>query len=200
MKKQQYFQASGKFHTTLHSFAFPKASRFPGGAAVAPSLSVLAWGRGAASQDELCWQCTTGSHSCLSPLICVGPVEAEEKLWCRSPKAELCSGLVFNGSTSQSKKHPFSRGTNVLPGFYWGAAEQVCCVLSELFVPLSADVSVWLGGCCLWTQALLHMWSLKCFASKLSLDPLETFFRSGFEFMEGFNTTLAEDHAVKILS
>lgn len=40
-------------------------------------------------------------------------------------------------------------------------------------------------GCCLQTRALLHMYSPKCFVSKLSLDPLVAFFRSGFEFTQG---------------
>lgn len=59
------------------------------------------------------------------------------------------------------------------------------------------------SGClaqCLQTRALLHVWSPKCFVSELSLDPLKAFFRSGLEFVPGFNTTLAEDHAVKMLS
>jgi len=41
IEMQLYFQVSGKFHTIFHSFAFHKASLFPGGAAVALSLSVL---------------------------------------------------------------------------------------------------------------------------------------------------------------
>lgn len=42
MKKHQYFQESGKFHTIFHSFAFPKAFCFPGGAGVTLPVSVLA--------------------------------------------------------------------------------------------------------------------------------------------------------------
>lgn len=43
-KNHQYFQVSVKFHTISHSFAFSKASHFPDGAAVAPPVSLPAWG------------------------------------------------------------------------------------------------------------------------------------------------------------
>lgn len=68
---------SGKFHTIFGSFAIPKASYIPGGAAVAPSLNVLAWG---AMQVRKSCVGSAGSQSCLSRLIFVCPVEVVKKL------------------------------------------------------------------------------------------------------------------------
>lgn len=115
MKKHEYFHVSGKFHILFHSFAFPKASHFPGGAALGPSLSVLTWRQGAPSQEELCWQRRVSLL--LVPSYFCWPCGGRGKSVMPEPKAELCSSLVFNGITSQSKTHPFNRGTNVLPGF-----------------------------------------------------------------------------------
>lgn len=135
LEKQLYFQVSGRFHTLFHSFAFYEALFFTGGTSVTLSWNVLAWGA-RVLRKSLWLKHDSFFFTSAEPKQIRGQIRGD-KLECNSAvhcqhKAELWSGgfcfCFLNGVTSQREKnYSLNLSANMLPGFYWGAAELCCC-------------------------------------------------------------------------